>query len=77
MTKSETITKLSEYGIVEAFSDSNALVCLIKGKNLENAKTLLSVTKIVQTYAGEKFPYIETMVNKKDFILIVLRPKTP
>lgn len=76
MTKSEAITKLSEYGIVEVFSDSNVFVCLIKGEDLENAKTLISVMKIVKTYAGEKFPYNETMVNKEDFILIVLRPNT-
>lgn len=75
MEKEQVIQELSKYGVVEAFNDNHSLVCLITGKDLTKSKTMYKITKIVGDYAGDRFPFMQCMVNKEDFILIVLSPK--
>lgn len=74
MEKEQVIQDLSKYGVVEAFNDNHSLVCLITGEGFTNASTFLKVTKIVGNYAGDRFPLMQCMVNKEDFILIVMKP---
>lgn len=75
MEKHQVVEKLSKYGTVKAFSEKRVLVCLMKGENFTKSNPFFQICQIVQEYAGDRFPIMETMVNEEDFILIVLAPK--